>query len=300
MLRELDDMGMIWAHESENWSEAFQLGLDKLLCSSSEEVELVEKVDESKLAHDVDDLSAIFQGLADGVEYSLPPFIDAENECDEASQWIEGLEDDAANVDEIAQAFDILVAENAKNESMVDMIEMASASEYSSEEEEDEDMDVSDAEEENHSTSIRRGAISVQIIPSAPVWATFAPLDPRSCIRTPVFKNLDSRIPRIDIPRIDLAFANGGAHGSGVVVGATQQRSTTKEACVDGGCRHDPSTCWICKSSNSAYRKRALHRYTEKRSRRNWRKGPRYSGRSNVATARVRDGGRFMCSTQWI
>lgn len=314
MLHEFEDTTSLWLQDPvKNWRE-WPVAQDKALTSSVDEAGLLEKVNEDKLARDVDDLSAIFEELADGVvDFPLPcDDDDLASDADVVGEWIDGLDSDAMNVNEISEAFDALVAEQEdamnKAEELLKQkdIEEANSTSYSSSEydddDEDEDMEDSDDDEES------ARAISVQIIPSPPVWATMAPLDPRSCIKTSVFKNIDSRIPRIDIPRIDLSFA--GKADEAKTAGATRPvgpqlkslspvRESEKTAAIPEY-RHDPATCWICKSSKTPEKKRALHRFLEKRSRRNWKKGPRYSGRSNVAASRVRNGGRFICTTQWI
>lgn len=314
MLHEFEDTTSLWLQDPvKNWRE-WPVAQDKALTSSVDEAGLLEKVNEDKLARDVDDLSAIFEELADGVvDFPLPcDDDDLASDADVVGEWIDGLDSDAMNVNEISEAFDALVAEQEdamnKAEELLKQkdIEEANSTSYSSSEydddDEDEDMEDSDDDEES------ARAISVQIIPSPPVWATMAPLDPRSCIKTSVFKNIDSRIPRIDIPRIDLSFA--GKADEVKTAGATRPvgpqlkslspvRESEKTAAIPEY-RHDPATCWICKSSKTPEKKRALHRFLEKRSRRNWKKGPRYSGRSNVAASRVRNGGRFICTTQWI
>lgn len=313
MLHEFEDTTSLWLQDPvKNWRE-WPVAQDKALTSSVDEAGLLEKVNEDKLARDVDDLSAIFEELADGVvDFPLPcDDDDLASDADVVGEWIDGLDSDAMNVNEISEAFDALVAEQEdamnKAEELLKQkdIEEANSTSYSSSEyddDEDEDMEDSDDDEES------ARAISVQIIPSPPVWATMAPLDPRSCIKTSVFKNIDSRIPRIEIPRIDLSFA--GKADEAKTAGATRPvgpqlkslspvRESEKTAVIPEY-RHDPATCWICKSSKTPEKKRALHRFLEKRSRRNWKKGPRYSGRSNVAASRVRNGGRFICTTQWI
>ncbi|KAK1948589.1 hypothetical protein P3T76_000878 [Phytophthora citrophthora] len=266
-----------------NWSD-WSLALDKpslLGGGAVKTVELVEKADDGKLAHDVDDLSAIFEGLVDGADIPLPcddleeVALDSE---DTSADWIDTLEDDVVNVNELSAAFDALVEEQETTE--------------------DDDEEMEDADGDNEVSS------DVKIIPSAPVWATMAPLDPRSCIRTPVFQNLDSRIPRIQLPRMDLSFSpNGETAKTACAPGISrpsQSMSPKSEKAKVAKYHHDPKTCWICKSSKTPEKKRALHRYHEKRTRRNWKRGPRYTGRSNVATSRVRNGGRFICTTRWI
>jgi hypothetical protein len=314
MLHEFEDTTSLWLQEPvKNWRE-WPVPQDKALTSNSVDSDgLLEKVNEDKLARDVDDLSAIFEELADGVvDFPLPcDDDDLATDTDAVGEWIDGLDSDALNVNEISEAFDALVAEQEdamnKAEELLKQkeIEEANSTSYSSSEyddDDDEEMEESDSDEDS------ARAISVQIIPSPPVWATMAPLDPRSCIKTSVFKNIDSRIPRIEIPRIDLSFAGKGEEaktgGAARPVGSQLKclspvRESEKTAAIPEY-RHDPATCWICKSSKTPEKKRALHRFLEKRSRRNWKKGPRYSGRSNVAASRVRNGGRFICTTQWI
>ncbi|KAF4321807.1 hypothetical protein BBO99_00004490 [Phytophthora kernoviae] len=251
-----------------NWKD-WQLAFDKdILLSGSavQTVELVEKADDGKLAHDVDDLSTIFEGLVDGADFPLPCDDLEEIAVEEkvSPEWIESLEDDVMNVNELSDAFDALVAEQVEvDEATVDLTE----------EDEDEEMEDEDSDVESTASA------NVKIIPSAPVWATLAPLDPRSCIRTPVFKNLDSRIPRIDLPRMDLSFSSNGAAVKAVdapgISRSVQSMSPKHEKVKVAKYHHDPSTCWICKSSKTPEKKRALHRYHEKRTRRNWKRGPR-------------------------
>lgn len=312
MLHELEDTTSLWLQDPvKNWRE-WSVPQDKALTSSVDSDGLLEKVNEDKLARDVDDLSAIFEELADGVvDFPLPcDDDDLATDADVVGEWIDGLDSDAMNVNEISEAFDALVAEQEdamnKAEELLKQkgIEEANSTSYSSSEYDDDDEDMEESDDDEDSAR----AISVQIIPSPPVWATMAPLDPRSCIKTSVFKNIDSRIPRIDIPRIDLSFAGkadeaktgGAARPVGPQLKCLSPVRESEKSASIPEYRHDPATCWICKSSKTSEKKRALHRFLEKRSRRNWKKGPRYSGRSNVAASRVRNGGRFICTTQWI
>ncbi|RLN55064.1 hypothetical protein BBJ29_006417 [Phytophthora kernoviae] len=251
-----------------NWKD-WQLAFDKDILLSGgavQTVELVEKADDGKLAHDVDDLSTIFEGLVDGADFPLPCDDLEEVAVEEkvSPEWIESLEEDVMNVNELSDAFDALVSEQVEvDEATVDLTE----------EDEDEEMEDEDSDVESTASA------NVKIIPSAPVWATLAPLDPRSCIRTPVFKNLDSRIPRIDLPRMDLSFSSNGAAVKAVsapgISRSVQSMSPKHEKVKVAKYYHDPSTCWICKSSKTPEKKRALHRYHEKRTRRNWKRGPR-------------------------
>ncbi|RQM12172.1 hypothetical protein DD237_002819 [Peronospora effusa] len=268
--------------EATTWlcrEKAMKSGDDWLL---DHPLELVEKEDDGKMAHDVDDLSAIFKGLVDGVDLPLP-CDDLEEDIasgDASVAWIDSLNEDVVNMSDLSAAFDTLVQEQ---QNMAEVLEEC----------EDEEMEEDDSDDERMR--------DVKIIPSAPVGVTMAPLDPRSCIRTPVFQNLDSRIPRIQIPRIDLSFSVNSValKDAGVPdVGRSEQSMSPKsEKAKVAKYHHDPKTCWICKSSKTLEKKRALHRFHEKRTRRNWKRGPRYTGRSNVATSRVRNGGRFICTS---
>jgi len=304
MLHEFEDTTTAWLQDPvKNWRE-WPMPLDKALTSVDSEG-ILEKVNEDKLARDVDDLSAIFEELAEGVvDFPLPCDDELATGSDVAEEWIDSLDSDAMNVNEISEAFDALVAEQelamSKEEATLkeaETDETTSAS-YSSSEYDDDDEDMEDSDDEDDSPR----AITINIIPSPPVWATMVPLDPRSCIKTAVFKNVDSRIPRVNIPRMDLSFAAKAKEVKAAVGPLFQRKSPASESEMSKvpEYRHDPATCWICKSSKTPEKKRALHRYHEKRSRRNWKKGPRYSGRSNVAASRVRNGGRFICTTQWI
>ncbi|CAH0481374.1 unnamed protein product [Peronospora belbahrii] len=261
----------------EKWKEGWQL---------DQPVELIAKTDDGKLAHDVDDLSPLFDEFANGVHYTPLPCDDLEDvdaSDDTSVAWIDSLDDDVVNVNDLSAAFDMLVGEETKTTETL-------------ENRKDENIEENDSDTDS--------SLDVKIILCAPCWATTAPLDPRSCIRTPIFQNLDSRIPRIQVPRMDLSFAVSCAFikvaDAPVVNRRAQLMSPTSEKAKVAKYHHSTETCWICKSSKTLERKRALHRYQEKRTRRNWKRGPRYSGRSNVATSRVRDGGRFMCTTRWI
>ncbi|CAI5717417.1 unnamed protein product [Peronospora destructor] len=277
MLRDLEE-ATTWlrmARPMKNWDD-WQLG---------HSFELVEKEDDGKVAHDVDDLSATFEGLADGVDFPLP-CNDLEEDIasgDANVAWIDSLNNDVVNVSDLLAAFDMLVQ---AQQNMAEVLEEC----------EDEEMEEGESDDER--------MFDVKIIPSAPVGVTMAPLDPRSCIRTPVFQNLDSRIPRTQVPRIDLSFSvNSAALKDADVPDVDrfeQTMSPMSEKAKVAKYYHDPKTCWICKSSKTLEKKRALHRFHEKRTRRNWKRGPRYTGRSNVATSRVRNGGRFICTSQWL
>lgn len=300
----------VWLHETNaGWSD--ELGQLPGLATGKRDAlfgggsGLLDKLNDDKLARDVEDLSAIFEELEGGVvDFPLP--------CDEEEvatgaevtrDWIGDLEKDAVNVDELSSMFDVLAAEQSAE------FENEYASDESMECDDEEDDD--DEEEESNEGP----TISVQMIPTPPAWATMAPLDPRSVIRTPVFKNLDSRIPRVDIPRMDLGYGSPSfslkpttaVPGFRPVVAATvspkaveQKKASLAPASSSAEYHHDAASCWICKSDKSTYKKFALHRYLEKRHRRNWKRGPRYSGRSNVATSRVREGGRFVTTAHWV
>lgn len=137
---------------------------------------------------------------------------------------------------------------------------------------------------------------SLKIVPCSPSRFYQNPIDPRSCIQKPVFRGVDSRIPHCAIPRMDLRFGTATSVDAAVSKPVKKPSSPAKKHYV-----HRMETCWVCKSSKiSEDRKRILHRYIEKKHRRNWKKGPRYHGRSSVAIARVREGGRFITSGEWI
>ncbi|CAI5724966.1 unnamed protein product [Hyaloperonospora brassicae] len=256
-------------------------------------VEHVEKAVVEELARDVDDLSTIFEGLVDGADISLP--------CDDGHDgtWIDSLDDDGVDVIELSSAFDVLMEEQGEAMAVSD-----SGDGSNDEEEDDTDDEDATTDETEVTDSSVTDIADIHIIPSAPVWASMAPLDPRSCIRTPVFSDLDTRIPRVQVPRIDLSFSAHRvvmlAAGVADVSQPEQSMSPPKEKAKVAKCAHNSETCWVCKSSKSVEQKRALHRYYEKRARRNWKRGPRYTGRSNVASSRVRDSGRFTCTTRWI
>lgn len=285
---------MAWARDPlKSWNE-FQLSIDKDFTAMEKSDGLVEKVNDDKLARDVDDLTAIFEDLADGADFALP-VDELETDAAAASTWIDGLDSDTLNVNELSKAFDALVEDETA--------QVESATEDCG----DEDEDMDDSEDDDDTDDESRAFQPSNVVPSAPVWAFMAPLDPRSCIRGPVFKDLDPRIPRINIPRMDLSNAAGNAPVKSAGVPSASRSAAQsispkhgKDKAATAEYRHDPKTCWICKSSKTPEKKRALHRYLEKRSRRNWKRGPRYAGRSHVATSRVRNGGRFICTTRWI
>jgi hypothetical protein len=306
-------------HGAASWSEDLAKGaaVDKALLGFLDAGGVVGKVNETKLAHDVEDLSAIFEQLEDGdVEFSLPcddeddvataPAATLRQEHDE--DWIEDLDQDAVNVEELSAAFDLL-AEQVENAD-VDMTDDGAEAEAEAEAEAASSR-ASDNGSEDASESEEGDDEAVRIVPAAPTWVCGPPLDPRSVIRTPIFNNLDPRIPNVEIPRMDLGLGEAARCPNcppGVpktlcalprVSARLSPRASPAKKDADEY-QHDPATCWICKSDKSAFKKFALHRYLEKRRRRNWKRGPRYSGRSHVATNRVREGGRFVCTARWI
>lgn len=96
-------------------------------------------------------------------------------------------------------------------------------------------------------------------------------MDPRSMVQ---LRNLDPRLQVIAAPRMDTGFRTRVDKGRASI--------------------HNPLHCDICQSNKPESRKRALHRYREKRARRNWKKNPRYCARSSVACGRKRVKGRFV------
>jgi len=325
MLSQVEREAAVWLHETNaSWNDDIGqlpalVGKRDALFVGGAIGGLLDKVNDDKLARDVEDLSAIFEELEGGVvDFPLP--------CDEeevatgaevTGDWIGDLEKDVVNVDELSSMFDALVEEQSSALDAMESEEKEARAETSSDDESMEDSDEEYDDEEDDVVEVSRTggarAISVQIIPAAPTWATSMPLDPRSAIRTPVFQDLDSRIPRVNIPRMDLAFG-GPTFTLKPTTGVTPVRAVTavspkpckdkkvkevKEV-VEAEYHHDPASCWICKSDKTPFKKYALHRYLEKRHRRNWKRGPRYSGRSNVATNRVREGGRFVTTAHWV
>lgn len=91
---------------------------------------------------------------------------------------------------------------------------------------------------------------------------------------------IDIRIPSIVIPKMDAQLK-------------PQELEITKQ-------EHDEKACDICQSNKTPQRKAILHRWRIRRQRRNWTKGPRYNGRSNVASNRTRVNGRFVPTARWI
>lgn len=147
------------------------------------------------------------------------------------------------------------------------------------------------------------------------IQSTFqAPIDPRCCIQTPIFKTVDSRIPRAYIPKMDVNFGFSVRPASPVLPAQFAIQSMPKLVPPPSSPGpsvasseeqeniyvHDPATCWVCKSDKCDERKRVLHRYVEKRNCRNWKRGARYKARSRVASSRVREGGRFVTKCEWV
>lgn len=132
------------------------------------------------------------------------------------------------------------------------------------------------------------------------------PIDPRCVIKTPVFNKIDPRIPMALIPRMDVTFVGRALAPASPVPAAPKATAalpaSPKSTCSDEeeAYVHDPLTCWVCKSGKSEERKMVLHRFVEKRHRRNWKRGARYKARSRVASSRVREGGRFVTKCQWF
>lgn len=144
--------------------------------------------------------------------------------------------------------------------------------------------------------------------------AFLAPIDPRCCIKTAIFKTIDSRIPMVSIPKMDASFGmcRPAAAFSPVVKPSTPTVAApvssipnlsvagTEDVEEQAPYVHDPAHCWVCKSGKSEERKMILHRFVEKRYKRNWKRGARYKARSRVASSRVREGGRFVTKCQWF
>jgi len=245
MLGQIEQETNGWLPEtSVSWSDDLShLSLEKTLFSTSESEDgFFDKAHDDKLARDVEDLSMIFEELDGGVvDFPLPCDVDEiTTETEVTEDWVGELETDAMNVDELSTMFDVLAAEQCDGANAEDLEEKAQPI-FS--DDDDEDMN---SEEDTHT-------IPPQIVYTPPVWAQVAPLDPRSVIRTPVFKNLDSRIPRIAIPRIDLGFGGANSVVKPVSSPLVSQPKSPKTKTTEY--QHDPATCWICKSDKSPYKK---------------------------------------------
>ena len=142
---------------------------------------------------------------------------------------------------------------------------------------------------------------SRSIIPATPSWISQQPLDPRCVIKT-IFADIDERIPDIEIPRMD--FKPIRRTGLNIDNGKIVQRDLSTSKIYDNSskykCRRTYSTCWICHSDKSEFRKFVLHRHFAKRQHRNWKKEVRYIKRSKVANSRVRDNGKFVRMFHWV
>lgn len=143
--------------------------------------------------------------------------------------------------------------------------------------------------------------------------AFLSPIDPRCCIKTPIFSTVDSRIPQVCIPKMDAFFGMPRppvepSSGKKIPLASSSTVVSTSSTSVEENSEdeeqapyvHDPARCWVCKSGKSEERKLILHRFVEKRYRRNWKRGARYKARSRVASSRVREGGRFVTKCQWF
>ncbi|KAF0685832.1 Aste57867_22307 [Aphanomyces stellatus] len=232
---------------------------------------LLASVDDEETARDIDDFATLMTALSKGQEK-------------------EAELNDVSLVDLLAEPV------TAKKVSFADDVDMEDSSEYDSDDDEDDDLVVAAPQ-------------------NASPFMFLAPIDPRCCIQTPIFKTLDSRIPMINIPKMDVGFGRL-LPSSPLKVLSTQ---VSVQAAVSTACPsspgqsvvsdegdaavnyvHDPERCWVCKSGKSEERKRVLHRYVEKRYRRNWKRGARYKARSRVASSRVREGGRFVTKCEWV
>lgn len=87
--------------------------------------------------------------------------------------------------------------------------------------------------------------------------------------------HIDPRIPSIEVPKMDAQLR-------------------PQELLLTEVKSHDEKSCDICQSNKTPNRKAILHRWRIRRERRNWSKGPRYNGRSSVASNRARVNGRFI------
>lgn len=252
-----------------------------------------------------------FQDPQSALDFDFDNDDDAAKDIDDFTSLLATIDDEetARDIDDFGILMNALAKSQEKEADMSDVslddlmndtvstesssnVDMETSSEYESDEDEDE-------------------VVVPPAVPAAP-FNFRAPIDPRCCIQSPVFKTIDSRIPMISLPKMDVAF--GQVVPQAVVqtkaidfslrsVVSTSPCSPSRSVSSEdseGGYVHIPEKCWVCKSNKSEERKRVLHRYVEKRYCRNWKRGARYTARSRVASSRVREGGRFVTKCEWV
>ncbi|RHY43406.1 hypothetical protein DYB30_008012 [Aphanomyces astaci] len=239
---------------------------------------LLASIDDEETARDIDDFATLMNVLSKSQESS---------DADMSDVSIDDLLSEPA----FAEKVNVTAILGTQNN-----VTMDDESEYDSDDDDDDDL-----------------------VAQSPVHSAaqkfLAPIDPRCCIQSPIFKTIDSRIPMINLPKMDVSFGRvllpvaasvkpsttPLSRSSSIVTSPSSPALSASSAdSSDVGYVHDTDKCWVCKCNKSEERKRVLHRYVEKRYRRNWKRGARYTARSRVASSRVREGGRFVTKCEWV
>lgn len=267
-------------------------------------------------AVDIDELSALFDFHDSGPEKKKP--VKAAPVQPPQVSVLDQEIDDAANIDEISMIFDSMVDESTSdfdifvlNELMVPKSKktkkeykqpvVAAPTPPNAEQEQRrqmcQDLGLSEGFMKRLSQTKTSTAPMMKELPKSYVpLQTFIPssayaADYRCFQATPFARGeIDPRIPTTSIPKID---APQRPLFETLPFEPTEAVANVKE-------KHDPATCDICQSNKTPQRKAILHRWRLRRLKRNWSRGPRYDGRSSVATTRKRVNGRFVSSCKWI
>jgi len=243
------------------------------------------ELDDADAANDVDDFATLLSTVEDE---------ETANDIDAFTDLIESLSK-AQSKDELSDMSDLLPVPSFTDNDLDALlgkhedVEMRDASA----------VDSDDDDEDEAAVSPLDAATALSYLD----FRTYqTPIDPRCCIKTSIFTKIDPRIPMALIPRMDVTFgARKQPPASSKAVELLPP--SPKSICSDleeEAYVHDSTRCWVCKSGKSEERKSVLHRYVEKRHRRNWKRGARYKARSRVASSRVREGGRFVTKCQWF
>ncbi|OQS01463.1 hypothetical protein ACHHYP_00775 [Achlya hypogyna] len=243
-------------------------------------------LDDADAANDIDEFTALLSAVDDE---------ETANDIDAFTDLIESLSKAQAKDEELAGLSDLLPVPSF---SETDIDALLGAPQTDVDMVDDSDYE-SDDDEESASNPL-----DVAAALSPLDFRTYqTPIDPRCCIKTPVFNKIDPRIPVALIPRMDVTLGMRKPAPVSPLRAAPSSPASTCSSSVDveeEAYVHDPSRCWVCKSGKSEERKMVLHRFVEKRRRRNWKRGARYKARSRVASSRVREGGRFVTKCQWF
>ncbi|RHY29274.1 hypothetical protein DYB32_005283 [Aphanomyces invadans] len=243
---------------------------------------------------------------------------DAAKDVDDFTSLLSSIDDDetARDIDEFAALMNVLA--KSQEESVSDLSEV-SIEDLMTEQVfvEAEDVLVNPDTKDDEEMESDYDSDDDDFVPPSPVYSAphsfLAPIDPRCCIQSSIFKSVDSRIPMINPPKMDVSFgrvsvnavctkadmtclARSLSFGSAPSSPGSMCSADSNDTCYV----HESDKCWVCKSDKSEERKRVLHRYVEKRYRRNWKRGARYTARSRVASSRVREGGRFVTKCDWV